>query len=142
MDGGRTGLEPWRLVRTVIIHDQMHVQFGGHRRFNGAQKLQKYVAAMPPMPMTSPVGYPAQQTRKWRPGACSRAYAVGERQAPRAGSVACDRAPESGSFHRQTLTHDTSKLSLADARATHVGDKLSSDISLLHWKYDGPRNRY
>lgn len=49
----------------------MHIQFDGHRRFNGAQKLQEFVAAMPPMqlPMTSPVAISSAANKEvvpWR----------------------------------------------------------------------------
>src|SRR5579864_1607246 len=43
------GIDRGGLVRTVVVHHQMHVQLGRHVGLDGAQELQEFTAAMTPM---------------------------------------------------------------------------------------------
>jgi len=40
-------------VGTVVVQDEMHVQFGGHRGVNGVEELPKLDAAVTPMQLTN-----------------------------------------------------------------------------------------
>ena len=52
MEAGMAGkpvLHGRGLVRTVVVHDQMHIELGRHVGVDGAQKLKKLGAAMTPV---------------------------------------------------------------------------------------------
>ena len=68
-----------RLVRPVVVEDQMEVELGRHARVNRLQELEKLLAAMPPMTFADDgAASPdrARQTARWCRAVDSRACAA------------------------------------------------------------------
>src|SRR6185436_6988397 len=57
------------LVRAVVIHDQMNIELRRHALIDGAQKLQEFAAAMPPMQFSDDLARDKIQRREQGRGA-------------------------------------------------------------------------
>ena len=91
------------LVRAVVVHHHMQLQFGGKLRIQALEKLQELLVAMPRialadhLPLQRP---PARRRAWWCRCACSRGSWFRSGPSSAAVPAGCDPGPESGSFHR------------------------------------------
>ena len=114
--GGReVHVEPWafgypafdqgRLVRAVVVQDEVDGQPDGHGGVDRVEELSELDGAMTPMELSDDLarlGHRAPRTARSSRGACSRASDARSAPVAWAAAVACGPAPESAPSRRRT----------------------------------------